>query len=353
LSGDPARILITGHQGYIGSVIAPLLMESGYEVTGLDTGYFEECTLTPVRGEVPSARKDIRDLEPTDLQGFDAVVHLAALSNDPLGNLSEAWTEEINLDASVRLAELAKAAGLTRFLFSSSCIMYGMSEAAVVSEDSPLDPKTAYARSKVRAEQAISALAGDGFSPTFLRNGTVYGLSPRMRFDTVFNDLMGSAVANRKVVVYSDGSPWRPVVHVQDVARAFKAVLEAPAETVHDQAFNVGSDALNHQVIALAQIAASTVVGCELEVQAQPDADQRTYQTDFGKFSRAFPNFSFEWTPARGATELRRGFERVGLDREMLADRRFTRLRWLEHMLDTGALDDSLRWSRQRVGARA
>jgi nucleoside-diphosphate-sugar epimerase len=348
----PTRILITGHQGYIGSVMAPLLVEAGYDVTGLDTGYFEECTLTPVRGEVPSVKKDIRDLEQADLEGFDAVVHLAALSNDPLGNLSEAWTEEINLDASVRLAELAKAAGVRRFLFSSSCIMYGMSEAAVVSENSPLDPKTAYARSKVKAEQAISALATAGFSPTFLRNGTVYGLSPRMRFDTVFNDLMGSAVANRKVVVYSDGSPWRPVVHVQDVARAFKAVLEAPVETVHDQAFNVGSDALNHQVIALARIAASTVVGCDLEVQAQPGADQRTYKTDFGKFAHAFPDFSFEWTPSRGATELRRGFESVGLDREMLADRRFTRLRWLEHMLDTGALDDSLRWSRERVGAR-
>jgi nucleoside-diphosphate-sugar epimerase len=173
-----------------------------------------------------------------------------------------------------------------------------------------------------------------------------------MRFDTVFNDLVGSAVVNRTVVVHSDGRPWRPVVHVQDVARAFRAALEAPADLVHDQAFNVGSDALNHQVIALARIAASTVVGCELEVQAQPSADQRTYKTDFGKFAHAFPDFSFEWTPSRGATELRRGFESVGLDREMLADRRFTRLRWLEHMLDTGALDDSLRWSRERVGAQ-
>jgi nucleoside-diphosphate-sugar epimerase len=353
VSRDPGRILITGHQGYIGSVMAPLLVESGYDVTGLDTGYFEDCTLTPVRGEVKAAKKDIRDLEPSDLEGFDSVVHLAALSNDPLGNLNDAWTEEINLHASARLAELAKEAGVRRFLFSSSCIMYGMSEAAVVSESSPLDPKTAYARSKVKAERAISTLASDGFSPTFLRNGTVYGLSPRMRFDTVFNDLMGSAVANRKVFVYSDGSPWRPVVHVHDVARAFKTVLEAPLETVHDQAFNVGSDALNHQVIALARIAASAIAGCELEVQAQPGADQRTYKTDFGKFARAFPDFSFEWTPTRGATELRRGFEGVSLDREMLADRRFTRLRWLEHMLDTGALDNSLRWSRQRVGARA
>ena len=350
---DPARILITGHQGYIGSVMAPLLVESGYDITGLDTGYFEECTLTPVRVEVPSARKDIRDLEQADLEGFDAVVHLAALSNDPLGNLSETWTKEINLDASVRLAQLAKAAGVRRFLFSSSCIMYGMSEAAVVSENSPLDPKTAYARSKVEAEQAISALASDRFSPTFLRNGTVYGLSPRMRFDTVFNDLMGSAVANRKVIVYSDGSPWRPVVHVQDLVRAFRAALEAPLELVSDQAFNVGSDDLNQQVIELARIAVSTVPDCELEVRAQPGADQRTYKTDFSKFAGAFPDFSFDWSPASGARELWDAFERIGLDHEGFTDTRFTRLRWLEHMLDTGALDDSLRWSRERVEARA
>jgi nucleoside-diphosphate-sugar epimerase len=349
----PARILITGHNGYIGSVMTPLLVEAGYDVVGLDTGYFDECTLVPDRGEVPSLRKDIRDLEPGDLRGFDAVVHLAALSNDPIGNLNEAWTEEINFEASVHLAELAKTSDVQRLLFSSSCIMYGMSEAAVVSEDSPLDPKTAYARSKVKAEQAISALAGDGFSPTFLRNGTVYGLSPRMRFDTVFNDLMGSAVANRRVVVHSDGSPWRPVVHVQDVARAFRAALETPADLVHDQAFNVGAKDLNHQIIDLARIAAASVDGCELEVRAHPGADQRTYMTDFSKFARTFADFRFAWTPERGAKELREAFERVGLDHETFTDRRFTRLRWLEHMLASGALDDSLRWSRERVGAEA
>lgn len=348
---ETARILITGHKGYIGSVMTPLLVEAGYDVVGLDTGYFDECTLVPAGADVPSARKDIRDLEPADLRGFDAVVHLAALSNDPLGNLNEAWTDEINLDASVRLAELARASGVRRFLFSSSCIMYGMSEAAVVSEESPLDPKTAYARSKVKAERAISALAGDEFSPSFLRNGTVYGLSPRMRFDTVFNDLMGSAVANRKVVVYSDGSPWRPVVHIQDVAQAFRAVLEAPLEVVSDQAFNVGSEDLNHQVIDLARIAASTVPGCELEVRAQPGADQRTYKTDFSKFAGAFPGFRFEWTPVRGAQELHHAFERIGLDHDAFTDTRFTRLRWLEYMLDSGALDGSLRWSRERIGA--
>jgi nucleoside-diphosphate-sugar epimerase len=333
--------------------MTPLLVESGYEVVGLDTGYFDECTLVPQSDGVPVVNKDIRDLDAEDLRGFDAVVHLAALCNDPLGNINEAWTEEINFEGSVRLAELAKATGVRRLLFSSSCIMYGMAEAATVSEESPLDPKTAYARSKVRAERAISALSDECFSPTFLRNGTVYGLSPRMRFDTVFNDLVGSAVANRKVVVYSDGTPWRPVVHVRDVARAFMAALEGPLEAVHDQAFNVGSDELNYQVIELARIAAASVSGCELEVQAQPGADQRTYRTDFGKFARTFPDFRFEWTPRRGARELRDAFERLGLDRETFADKRFTRLRWLRHMIDSGKLDGSLRWSREHVEASA
>jgi nucleoside-diphosphate-sugar epimerase len=345
------RVLITGHQGYIGSVMAPAFLEAGYDVVGLDVGYFAGCTLVPDPADVPSVRKDIRDLERVDVEGFDAVVHLAALSNDPIGNLNEAWTGEINLEASVRLAELAKEAGVERFLFSSSCIMYGMSEALVVDEDAPLDPKTEYARSKVRGEQAISALADDGFSPTFLRNGTVYGLSPRMRFDTVFNDLLGSAVATGKVVVYGDGRPWRPVVHVKDLVRAFMAALEAPREAVHDEAFNTGADHLNHQVGELARIAAETVPGCELEVLGEPGADQRTYKADFGKFGRTFPGFEFEWTPTKGARELYEAFESIGLTAEGFVDDRFTRLKWLRRLIDGGRLDGSLRWTGEPVGA--
>jgi len=343
----PKRVLITGHNGYIGSVMAPLFVQAGHHVVGLDTGYFEPCTLTPDAVAVPWVRKDVRDVEPGDLEGFDAIVHLAALSNDPIGNLNTGWTEDINFQASVRLAQLAKAAGVPRFLFSSSCIMYGMSEAAVVTEEAPLDPKTEYARSKVEGERAISALAGDGFSPTFLRNGTVYGASPRMRFDTVLNDLMGSGVTTGKVVVYSDGKPWRPVVHVQDVARAFMAVLEAPIADVHNQAFNTGADQLNHQIIQLAEIVVKTVPGCELAVLAQAGADQRTYKTDFGKFARVFPNFEFKWTPQDGAKELYETFQRVGLTHSDFTDKRFTRLKWLRHQLDTGALDQSLRWTKR------
>jgi nucleoside-diphosphate-sugar epimerase len=345
------RVLITGHEGYIGSVMAPAFLEAGYDVVGLDVGYFGDCSLVRDPVEVPSVRKDIRDLERADVEGFDAVVHLAALSNDPIGNLNEAWTDEINYQASVRLAELAREAAVERFLFSSSCIMYGMSEALVVDEEAPLDPKTEYARSKVRAERAISELAHDAFSPTFLRNGTVYGLSPRMRFDTVFNDLLGSAVATGKIVVYGDGRPWRPVVHVKDLVRAFMAVLEAPREAVHDQAFNTGADHLNHQVGELARIAAETVPGCELEVLGEPGADQRTYKADFGKFARTFPGFEFEWPPAKGARELYEAFDSIGLTTDAFTDDRYTRLRWLRRLIDGGSLDQSLRWTGEPVGA--
>ena len=338
------RVLVTGHNGYVGSVLVPCLLEAGWEVTGMDSRYFSRCTLVAGLAETTPVSKDIRDLEPADLHGFDAVVHLAALSNDPIGNLNAGWTEEINFRASSRLAELAKAAGVRRFVFSSSCIMYGMSEANVVTEDSPLAPTTEYARSKVKSERAIGQLAGEGFSPTFLRNGTIYGLSPRMRFDTVFNDLMGAAVTLGRVVVHSDGKPWRPVVHVQDVARAFLAVLEAPEADVHNQAFNTGADHLNHQIIELAEIAVKTVPGCELEVQSRPGADQRTYRTDFGKFARVFPDFEFRGT-RDGARDLYEALRASGITRETFADKRFTRLRWLSYLLDSGQLDTTLRWT--------
>ncbi len=337
-------VLVTGHNGYIGSIMVIALLKAGYQVTGLDTGYFHECTLFPDLAEVPWIQKDIRDLEPADLREFDAVVHLAALSNDPIGNLNPVWTEEINYQGSVHLAKLAKRAGVERFLFSSSCIMYGMSESTVVNEESPLAPKTEYAKSKVKAEQAISELAGDGFSPTFLRNGTVYGISPRMRFDTVLNNLMGAAVTTGKVVLYSDGKPWRPVVHVEDIARSFIAVLEAPIGDVHNQVFNNGAEYLNHQIIELAELVVRTVPGCRLEVLSQPDADQRTYKADFEKFSRVFSGFKFKWKVEEGARQLYETLKTVDLTHKDFEGRRYIRVKWLSHLLDTGRLDNSLRW---------
>jgi nucleoside-diphosphate-sugar epimerase len=347
------RVLVTGNNGYIGSVMAPYFAHAGHQVVGLDTGYYSPCTLVPDASPIPWRRKDIRAVEPNDLRGFDAVVHLAALSNDPIGNMNEKWTEEINHRASVRLAELAKKAGVRRFLFSSSCIMYGMSETVIVTEESPLDPKTEYARSKVKSEKAIAELASDDFSPTFLRNGTVYGVSPRMRFDTVFNDLMGAAVTTGKVTLFSDGQPWRPVVHVQDVARAFLAVLEAPLADVWNQAFNNGANHLNHQIFELAEIVAETVPGCKLEVLAQPGADQRTYKADFGKFARVFPNFSFLWQAQQGARELYETFKQIRLTHQQFTDKRFTRLKWLQHLLNSNQLDQSLRWQAETTQSAA
>lgn len=338
------RILITGHDGYLGAVMSPHLVSSGYEVVGLDTGYFSECTLVPDTQKIQSLKKDIRDLTPKDLEKFDAVIHLAALSNDPIGNLNDSWTEEINFQASVKLAELSRKAGVKRFLFSSSCIMYGAANTLEVNEDSPLDPKTEYARSKVKAERALSAMADKNFSPIFIRNGTVYGVSPRMRFDTVLNDLMGSATTTGKVTVHSDGKPWRPVMHVQDVARYFQAMLEAPLEKIHNQAFNAGANELNHQIIDLAKIAVETVPNATLEMVPKPGADQRTYKADFGKFAKTFPNFKFKWNARSGAAELYEAFKRVGLTYEDYKDKKFTRLKWLHYLLDSGKLDGALRW---------
>lgn len=342
---DIRRILITGHHGYIGSIMAPYLARRGFTVIGLDVNYFRDCRLVPADdGGLRSVDKDLRDVTIEDLRNVDAIVHLAALSNDPIGNLNSNWTDDINLRGSIRLAELARAAGVRRFLFSSSCIMYGLSDAPRVNEHSPLDPRTDYARSKVEAERAISALATDRFSPVFLRNGTIYGLSPRMRFDTVLNDLCGAAVAEGKVVVHGDGTPWRPVVHVEDVASAFAAVLEAPDDVVHNQAFNTGSNTLNIQIRDLAEIVARTVPGCRLEIAGSPGADRRSYLADFSKFAAAFPSVAFR-SPAAGAADLYRAFAALPLTPEKYRDRQFVRLRWLRHLLESGRLDQALRWS--------
>ena len=341
------KVLLTGHNGYIGSVMQAFLINSGHEVVGLDIGYFAETDFIKGRGDINFNVVDIRNINVDDCTGFDAVIHLAALSNDPLGNLDPDWTQRINTDGTIRLAELAKKAGVRRFLFSSSCIMYGSVEADKVDETSPLDPKTVYARSKVIAEAGLRDLASDGFSPVCIRNGTVYGLSPRMRFDTVLNNLVGQAVATGKIIIYSDGKPWRPVVHIEDINRTFLQFLEAPIQKIHNQAFNNGSEELNWRVIDLAKAAQNAVPGSDVEVRAEAGADQRTYRTSFEKFKQTFPDFRFNWSPETGAAQLAEDLRRMGLDRVKFESSDFTRLKWLQELLKSGRLNKELGWARQ------
>jgi nucleoside-diphosphate-sugar epimerase len=338
------RVLITGHEGYIGSVMTRWLVERGYDVSGLDTGYFRECGFETGYVPVPTVTADVRDLTVDDLRGFDAVIHLAALSNDPLGELQPGLTDDINHLASVRVARLAREAGVSRFLFSSSCSMYGAAGKDAVTETAPLTPLTAYAQSKVDTERDLVDLATDDFSPVYLRNATVYGMSPRLRLDLVLPNLVAWAYTTGKVRVLSDGTPWRPIVHLQDLSQAFEKVLQAPREVIHNQAFNVGTSAANYQVRELAEIVASTVPGSELEFAADGGPDPRSYRVSFDKFAAAIPSYAPQWDARRGAQELYAAFREEKLGVEALTDQRFIRLRQIRSLLDQESLDSSLRW---------
>lgn len=333
--------------GYIGSVMGPRLIEEGYEVIGLDTIFYgEECTFFENELNIPNIRKDIRDITPEDVRGFDAVVHLAALSNDPLSNLEAKLTYDINQHASVKLAKLAKNAGVQRFLFSSSCSMHGTSTASRVDETTPVHPVTPYGDSKIKAEQEISAIAGDGFSPVFLRNGTVYGISPRLRVDIVLNNLVGWAATTGKVKLYTDGEPWRPIIHVDDVCSAFIAALEAPVETVHNEAFHVGSNQANYQIKDLAEIARTVVPGCTVEFDAEHEGDQRTYIADFSKIEELLPKFRPKWDARSGAIQLYESYQENLLTLEEFTGSRYIRLQRIGDLLKTGLLGNDLRWRR-------
>jgi nucleoside-diphosphate-sugar epimerase len=340
------RILLTGHRGYIGAVTGPLLRDASHDVTGLDTLYYEGCDLgEPPDAAIPTLQLDVRDVQPERLRGYDAVVHLAALSNDPLGDLSPELTSEVNFHATVGLARAAKEAGVTRFVFSSSCSMYGAAgTGGSVDETAPLRPLTAYAESKVRSENALAELADDDFSPAFMRNATAYGVSPRLRVDLVLNNLVGWAFTTGKVRIMSDGTPWRPIIHVEDIARATLAVLEAPREVVHGEAFNVGRDTENYQVRELAEIVEEVVGDCEIEYAGSGDPDPRSYRVDFGKFGLAFPDAGLAWTARDGAAELLQAYRAVGLTQEQFESDRYIRLKRLRLLLQSGRLGDDLRW---------
>ena len=344
------KILLTGHHGFIGSVTGPLLRAAGHEVTGLDTFFYEGCDLRDEPEGVPAQRLDLRDADPAVLAGHDAVVHLAALSNDPLGDLSPELTKAINFEATVRVARAAKEAGVGRFVFSSSCSMYGASDQdRPVDESAPLKPLTAYAESKVLSEEALADLADDDFSPVFMRNATAYGVSPRLRVDLVLNNLVGWAFTTGKVKIMSDGTPWRPLIHIEDIARATLAVLEAPREAVRGEAFNVGRNEENYQVRELAEIVRETVGDCEIEYAGSGDPDPRSYRVDFAKFAEAFPEAGLRWTARAGAREVLDAYREVNLTLEDFEGDRYVRLKHLRLLLDRGELDPELRWRAART----
>ena len=326
-----------------------MLQGAGHSVVGLDTDLFGGCDFAAAPPLIPELKKDIRELSPADLAGYDAVVHLAALSNDPLGNLNGDLTYEINHRASLRLAELAKAAGVGRFVFSSSCSTYGAAGDDFLDETASVNPVTAYAETKVLLERDLATLADDRFTPTFMRNATAYGVSPRLRLDVVLNDLVAAAYATGKVYIKSDGTPWRPIVHIRDIIGAMMAVLDAPREVVHNQTFNVGQTSENYRISQLAEIVAETVPNCAIEYAPGGGPDKRCYRVSCDKIRKLLPAFQPQWTARKGAQELYAAYRQAGLTAAELESGRYIRIRRIQQLMDTGKLDPSLRWIPQPV----
>jgi nucleoside-diphosphate-sugar epimerase len=340
------RVLVTGHRGYIGQVLTPMLTAAGHSVIGLDSDLFRGCEFGASAPDVYTLPLDIRDVTLSDLVGVDAVIHLAALSNDPLGNLNPGITYDVNYRAVVSLAEAAKAAGVERFVFASSCSLYGAGGGGLLDEESPMAPVTPYGESKIMAERDLSALADDYFSPVYLRNATAYGASPALRLDIVVNNLTGWAVTTGQVKILSDGSPWRPLVHVEDIAGACVASLTAPRENIHGQAINIGRNGENYQIRDVAEIVGSVVPDSVVTFAEGGEPDTRDYRVDFSKAEALLPDFAPKWNVAAGAQQLYEAYVAEPMTTELFEGDRYVRLRRLHALLDAGELGDDLRWIR-------
>jgi len=337
------KVLVTGHRGYIGVEMVSVLSKAGHEVVGLDTGFFNGCDFRAAPDEVPELVVDLRDVTEEQLKGFDAVAHLGALSNDPLGNINPDLTYDINLHASVRLARAAKAAGVRRFLFSSSCSLYGAGGEGFLDESAAFNPQTPYGESKIRVEQELTSLADGSFSPVYLRNATAYGVSRRLRADIVVNNLVGHAITTGKVLLQSDGSPWRPLVHLRDIIQAFERCLVAPIDVIHDQAFNVGKTTENFRIRDVANAVAEVVPNCEVAFAAGASADNRDYRVDFTKIETKLPGFKAQWTLRAGIEELYQAYKAGGMTKELWLGPRYYRLPTIRELISQGVLDNNLR----------